>query len=62
MLKSNEIHKKIARDFVCVEKREYEYQVGKHVASALAGFVAGVLSASIIWIAFAYVFKTLYVG
>jgi hypothetical protein len=33
---------------------KYEYKIGKHVASSLSGFIAGVISASIIWLAVAY--------
>ncbi|MEX2145077.1 MAG: hypothetical protein WD712_01750 [Candidatus Spechtbacterales bacterium] len=36
-------------DFVSRESREYKFRLGNALASALAGFVVGSLSASIIW-------------
>ena len=37
------------RDFVSEEKREFPVKIGKHVASSLSGFIAGVLVATILW-------------
>ena len=39
----------IVRDFVSEEARDFKYRVGKVLASSLAGFLAGVVSASIVW-------------
>ena len=39
---------KIARDFVSKEQRQYNFQLGKTIASSLAGFVVGALVATII--------------
>lgn len=39
---------KIIRDFVSEEKRAYKFKIGKTLASSLAGFVAGVVIATII--------------
>ncbi|MDD5710860.1 MAG: hypothetical protein PHV43_02045 [Candidatus Colwellbacteria bacterium] len=41
---------KVSRDFISEENREYKFKIGKLVASSLAGFVFGVLGASIVWI------------
>jgi len=40
---------KILRDFVSHEQRQYNFKLGQVVASALTGFLAGLISASIIW-------------
>jgi len=40
---------KITRDFVSEEKREYRFKIGQLLASALSGFLAGVIVASIVW-------------
>ncbi len=39
----------LARDFVSVEKRLFSFKLGHHVASSLAGFIAGATVATIIW-------------
>jgi hypothetical protein len=39
---------KITRDFVSKEDRKFNFQIGKTVASSLAGFVVGALVATII--------------
>lgn len=45
----------VTRDFVSQEQREYKVKVGGILASALSGFIAGVIVASIIWmVAFRY--------
>jgi hypothetical protein len=36
---------------------KYPFKIGKHVASSLSGFIAGVIVASIIWFAVAYMAK-----
>ncbi|MEX0877593.1 MAG: hypothetical protein WDZ40_01860 [Candidatus Spechtbacterales bacterium] len=36
-------------DFVSKEEREYKVKLGTTIASALTGFVAGVVSASVIF-------------
>jgi hypothetical protein len=40
---------KLLRDFVSNEQRTYNFRLGQVVASALTGFLAGLISASIIW-------------
>lgn len=37
----------------------FKFQVGKHIASSLSGFIAGVIFASIIWIICVYFLKVL---
>lgn len=39
----------LSRDFISEEQREYRFKVGRTIGSALAGFVVGVICASIIW-------------
>ena len=48
--------KKIIRDFISEENREYKFRFGHLLASSLSGFIAGVVSATIVWmIALQYV-------
>lgn len=56
----NEIKKeaeKIEKEFVSDDKRKYPFHLGKTKASSLSGFIAGVILASIIWYAGAYIFE-----
>ena len=46
---------KNANDFVSPGVAKYPYKLGKHVASSLSGFIAGVVVSTIIWLAAAYV-------
>jgi len=39
----------IKRDFVSEEKREFKFKLGTTIASALTGFIAGALVASMTW-------------
>ena len=39
---------KFLRDFISNEKRVFRFQVGKIIASSLAGFVVGAISATIV--------------
>jgi len=39
----------ITRDFVSQEQREYKIKIGGILASALSGFIAGIIVASLIW-------------
>ncbi len=41
----------VADEFVSKEERHFAFQIGKDVASALSGFLAGAIVASIIWLA-----------
>ncbi|MGE5297877.1 MAG: hypothetical protein ACM3KM_01815 [Acidobacteriaceae bacterium] len=41
---------KIARDFISEETRHFEFKVGEVLASALSGFIVGVIVSSVIWI------------
>lgn len=49
-------------DFITPDNRSYKFRLGKHVASGLSGFVAGVLFASIVWILVAIYYKELIIG
>lgn len=42
--------KKLLRDFVSYENREYPFRLGRTVASSLTGFVMGVIAANIVWV------------
>ena len=39
--------KKILKDFISEENREFKFKIGKILASALSGFIAGVIFTSI---------------
>jgi len=39
----------ISRDFVSREQRQFTFKIGSVIASSLAGFVVGVIVASVIW-------------
>ena len=39
---------KLLRDFISDEKRTFKFQVGKIIASSLAGFVIGAICATIV--------------
>jgi len=39
---------KLLKDFTSKEKRTYNFQIGKVMASSLAGFVVGVIAATIV--------------
>jgi len=39
----------IKRDFISDEKREFKYKLGTTIASALTGFIAGAVVASMAW-------------
>ncbi len=45
--------KKIFRDFVSTEQREYPMKIGRTVASSLTGFIVGAAAAHIIWVTMA---------
>ncbi len=47
------------RDFISKEERPFKFKIGWVNASALSGFIAGVIAASIIWFAVAYFIKLL---
>ncbi len=50
------MHASIKRAFVSEDKQKYTFQLGQVIASALSGFVVGVITASIIWmLAFYYI-------
>lgn len=46
--------KKIESEFVSDDSRSYPFHLGKTKASALSGFIAGAILASIIWFAAAF--------
>ena len=48
-------------EFVHDEKHKLEVKAGKPIASALSGFIAGVVFASIIWLTGVIIFKA-YLG
>ena len=39
----------LIKEFVCQETHRFKFRIGRHIASALSGFVAGVIAASIVW-------------
>jgi len=39
----------IAQDFVSQEKRTFRLRIGRILASSLAGFITGMIVASILW-------------
>lgn len=41
-------------DFIAEGGPQYQFKIGKYVASSLSGFIAGVIVASIIWFAVVY--------
>jgi len=46
-----------SRDFISEEQRQFKFKIGKTLASALSGFIAGVIFTSIFWIIIFYFFK-----
>jgi hypothetical protein len=40
----------VARDFVSDEKREFKFRMGQTLASALTGFIAGVIASLIVFV------------
>lgn len=50
---------KSTNDFISREERIFKFKLGKVIASALSGFIAGVVFASIAWIVALYVFNML---
>ena len=44
----------LSREFISQEQRLFRFKMGHTIASALAGFVAGVVLTSIIWFAALY--------
>lgn len=47
------------RDFISKEPREFKFKLGKVLASPLSGFIAGAISASILWLAIGWFIKLL---
>lgn len=41
--------KNLFRDFISYEKRDYNYKIGRTVASSLTGFLVGAVTTHIIW-------------
>lgn len=37
------------QDFISEEHRKFHFRMGRHLASALSGFMVGVVIASIVW-------------
>ena len=52
-----ECNMNILRDFVSEEQREFKFKIGSIIASGLAGFMAGLVVASIIWMVGLYLTK-----
>jgi hypothetical protein len=44
----------ITKDFISDESRKFRFKIGRYLASSLAGFVVGVVAASIVWLAGAW--------
>ena len=40
---------RISQDFVSSEDRTYTFKLGRQIASALSGFIVGVVVSSVIW-------------
>lgn len=40
---------KYLKDFASDEERNFQFKIGKVLASSLSGFIAGVIVASIVW-------------
>ncbi len=51
--------KELLRDFISKESRGFKFRIGNMLASSLAGFVFGVIAASIIWMATIYIYQSL---
>ncbi len=49
--------KELIRDFISEEKRRFKFRIGDVHASALSGFIAGVISATIILATIVYIFQ-----
>lgn len=45
-------------DFISKDPREYKFKMGRTIASSLAGFFAGVVFASIVWVLLFIYYKT----
>ena len=45
---------RLTRDFVSQEERQFSFKIGEALASALTGFVVGVVTASVIWMLAVY--------
>lgn len=45
-------------DFISKEQRSFRFQLGTTVASALSGFIAGVIATSIFWAVSVEILKT----
>lgn len=43
--------KKIKKDFISIEQREFKWKIGSVIASSLSGFIVGFLIAVIIFVA-----------
>ena len=41
-------------DFIAEGGTQYQFKIGKYIASSLSGFIAGVIVASIVWFAVVY--------
>ena len=48
----------LSRDFISEEQRQFKFKIGKTLASALSGFIAGVIFTSIFWIIILLLLKT----
>lgn len=47
----------LTSDFVAEGNKKFRFQIGRSMASALSGFIAGVAAASIIWWVAVYLTK-----
>jgi len=57
------MHDSLRRAFTTDDKRAYRFKLGQIVASALSGFVVGVVTSTIIWmLAMYYINNLLLVG
>lgn len=53
---------RLTRDFISQEQRQYSFKVGEVMASALTGFVVGVVTASVIWMLAMYYVNSFILG
>jgi len=47
----------LSRDFISEEQREFKFKIGQTLASALSGFIAGVIFTSVFWLIIFYFLK-----
>lgn len=52
------MNNKLGRDFISEEKRDFKFKLGNTLASALTGFIAGIISAVFVfWVVYSTLVK-----